>query len=92
MDDLGALPTGADPYAGPDGMEPHPSGDLWICEYGAGRVHVVDGAGRLRRTIVTPALGVTNVAFDPTGRHAYLTVVEEPTRDPYPGAIWRVDA
>ncbi len=92
LDDFGALPAGADPYAGPDGLELHPSGDVWICEYGAGRVHVVDGKGRLRRTFAVPGIGVTNVAFDPQGRNAYLTVVDEPTTHPFPGAIWRVDA
>lgn len=92
LDDLGPLPDGADALAGPDGMELHPSGALWICDYGTGRVHVVDDAGRLARTIVTPAPYVTNVAFDPTGRNAYLTVVEEPNREPFTGSIWRVDA
>jgi hypothetical protein len=43
------------------------------------------------RTIATPFQGVTNVAFDPVG-NAYLSVVEDPWNDPFPGAIWRVEA
>lgn len=91
LDDFGPLPADADRYAGPDGMELHPSGTLWICEFGAGRVHVVDGAGRHVRTIATPFHGVTNVAFGPAGE-AYLTVVEQPWKEPFTGAIWRVEA
>jgi sugar lactone lactonase YvrE len=92
LDDLGPLPEGADASAGPDGLERHPSGDLWVCDYGAGRVHVLDAAGRAKRTIVTPTPFVTNVAFGPDGRHAYLTVVDQPTEAPFRGAVWRVEA
>ena len=91
LDDFGPPPAGADPYAGPDGLELDPSGRLWICEYGAGRVHIVDGRGRLVRTLTVPAIGVTNVGFDPDG-NAYITAAENPWHDPFPGAIWRVPA
>ncbi|MGH6720031.1 MAG: SMP-30/gluconolactonase/LRE family protein [Alphaproteobacteria bacterium] len=91
LDDFGPRPPDADPYAGPDGLELDPFGRLWVCEYGAGRVHVVDGRGRLLRTHTVPAIGVTNVAFDPDG-NAYITATEDPWHDPYPGAIWRVPA
>jgi sugar lactone lactonase YvrE len=92
LDDLEALPLGADPLSGPDGMELHASGELWICDYGTGRVFVVDDKARLKRAIRVPGLGVTNLAFGPDGRDAYLTVVEEMAGPKYAGAIWRVDA
>lgn len=91
LDDQGPLPDGADATAGPDGLERHPSGDLWVCDYGAGRVHVLDATGRAKRTIGTSALYVTNVAFGRDGRHAYLKVVDQPTEAPFRGGIWRVE-
>ncbi len=91
LDDFGPLPPGADAYAGPDGLELDRFGRLWVCEYGAGRVHVVDGQGRLVRTLAVPAIGVTNVAFDPDG-NAYISAAEDPSREPFLGAIWRVPA
>jgi gluconolactonase len=90
MAELAPLPEGADPFTGPDGIELHPGGEIYICEYGAGRVQVVDGAGRLRRTIATPTPFVTNVAFSPDGARAYVAVVHEPTKHPYDGALYEL--
>ncbi len=51
------------PLAGPDGLLVDPAGNLYIAEYGAGRVLVVSPGGALQRVIPVPMQYVTNFAY-----------------------------
>ncbi len=81
---------GAHPYAGPDGLEFDRRGNLYIAEYGAGRVLVVDPGGRLVKIIPVPGKFVTNLAFDADGRALYITAPDSITTPPYRGRVWRL--
>jgi sugar lactone lactonase YvrE len=51
------------PLAGPDGLLVDPAGNLYIAEYGAGRILLVSPTGALQRVIAVPMQYVTNFAY-----------------------------
>jgi sugar lactone lactonase YvrE len=53
------------PLAGPDGLHLAKDGNLYIAEYGAGRVLEVSSEGVLRRVLPVPTQFVTNFAYWP---------------------------
>jgi gluconolactonase len=58
------------PETGPDGLEIGPNGDVYVAQYGAGRIIRLSPAGALVDVIETPARYITNIAFDPAGNAA----------------------
>jgi sugar lactone lactonase YvrE len=58
--------------AGPDGLRIIGT-DLYVAEYGGGRIHVVTPEGKLRRTIRVPLPLVTNMEYWPS--RGFLAVV-----------------
>jgi len=66
-------PAVRDEYAGPDGLELDASGNLYVCEYGAGRLLVVSPAGQLVRILPVALPYVTNAAFDDDQATLFVT-------------------
>lgn len=60
------------PLAGPDGLRIIGT-DLYVAEYGGGRIHVVTPEGKLRKTIQVPMPLVTNMEYWPS--RGFLVVV-----------------
>lgn len=91
--DLNALARpipGASPLAGPDGLELDGQGRLYICEYGGGRVLVVEPDGRLLTQIPWSQPYLTNIALEPGSGTLFLTGAETNVRFPYPGRVGRL--
>jgi sugar lactone lactonase YvrE len=66
--------------AGPDGLRIIGT-DLYVAEYGGGRIHVVTPEGRLRKTIRVPMPLVTNMEYWPSrGFLAVVGAYEGPSR------------
>lgn len=87
LDDL----VGPDPdrgwEVGPDGLAIDRDGNLIIAEYGAGRLLVVDRAGKLVATIAVPERYVTASAFD-TGQSRLFITAPASLMDPSLGAVY----
>jgi sugar lactone lactonase YvrE len=88
--DIAPEPADADPYTGPDGLEVDAQGNVYICQYGLGRVLVTDRAGALLRIIEVPGKYVTNIAFGPTQETLYITAATDAWTAPYPGEVYEV--
>lgn len=88
LQDIAPDPADADAYTGPDGLKVDSRGNVYICQYGAGRVLVTDAAGTLLRTIALPAPYVTNVNFGATEETLYITAAIDAWNPPYPGAVY----
>jgi gluconolactonase len=90
LQDIAAAPAGADAYTGPDGLEVDARGNVYICQYGAGRVLVTDQDGQLIRTIAVPSAYVTNLGFGADQTRIYITAVKDAWTTPYPGEVYEV--
>ncbi|MCZ6860937.1 MAG: SMP-30/gluconolactonase/LRE family protein, partial [Alphaproteobacteria bacterium] len=81
---------GAHRLAGPDGLAFDKQGNLYIAEYGAGRILVVASDRRLHRIISIKNRFVTNLEFGPRGR-LYVTAPASNRVWPYKGVVLRID-
>lgn len=81
---------GAGPLAGPDGLTFDAAGNLFIAEYGAGRVLVVGPDRRLQKIIALPNRFVTSVEFGPGKHTLYITARADNERWPYKGAVYKL--
>lgn len=88
--DIAPEPEDADAYTGPDGLKVDSQGNVYICQYGAGRVLVTDPAGVLLRSIDVSGKYVTNVNFGPTEDVVYVTAATDAWNAPYPGELYEV--
>ena len=89
LDDL----VGADPArnwdVGPDGLATDNAGNLFVAEYGGGRILIVSPAGKLLGTIPVPETYVTAMAF--TADQSTLFVTAPAARSPaVPGKVYRL--
>ncbi len=91
LDALTRGAKGADPLAGPDGLVFDRRGNLYIAEYGAGRILVVAPDRSLRKIIPVGNRYVTNLDFGPRGNTLYVTAPASNTVWPYRGAVLRFD-
>jgi gluconolactonase len=73
LDDLTGAGDDRGWEVGPDGLLFDPGGNLIAAEYGAGRLLVIDPAGRLRFTIEVSERYVTAAAFDAAGNRLFIT-------------------
>jgi sugar lactone lactonase YvrE len=88
LQDIAPPPANADAYVGPGGLEVDAQGNVYICQYGAGRVLVTDRDGRLLRMIGVPDAYVTNLSFGADPAALYVTAVSDARIAPYPGAVY----
>jgi sugar lactone lactonase YvrE len=75
---------------GPDGLAVDSRGNLFIAEYGAGRVLVVDGKGALVATIPIPERYVTAPAFGPDEARVFVTAPSNNTTPPFVGKVYSI--
>jgi gluconolactonase len=75
------------PLAGPDGLEIDDNGNLYICEYGAGRVLVVNPQGELIKIIPAPIQYLTNMALSDNGKTMTLVGTDDNTDPLFPGIV-----
>jgi sugar lactone lactonase YvrE len=90
--DLARLPPlpGLDPLAGPDGLDLDADGRLFIAEYGAGRIHLVDGDGHWLGSLTGLLRYVTDLALLP-GDRAAVTEARVNDRPPFSGDVRILD-
>lgn len=88
--DVVSAAPGAGPLAGPDGLAFDGAGNLYIAEYGAGRVLVAGPDRRLKKTIAVPNRYVTSVELGPDKRTLYITAPADIARWPYEGAVYKL--
>lgn len=82
---------GEPPSAYPDGIKLGPDGNLYIGEYSAGRILVVDPATKkLLKTVDVPSAAAPNLAFSADGKTMYVTAVDDKSGAPYPGKVYAV--
>jgi sugar lactone lactonase YvrE len=76
-------------WVGPDGLAVDEKGNLWIAEYGGGRVTAVSPDGRRLATIAVREAYTTAIAFADDGR---LFITAPASRTPYyGGAVYAID-
>ncbi len=75
---------------GPDGLAVDSRGNLFIAEYGAGRVLVVDGKGALIATIAIPERYVTAPAFGPDEAQLFVTAPSNNMAPPFVGKVYSI--
>jgi gluconolactonase len=73
LDDAVGPDPGRGWEVGPDGLAVDRHGNLYIAEYGGGRLIIVDTAGRLIATVATPEPYVTAVALIEDERRLFVT-------------------
>jgi sugar lactone lactonase YvrE len=78
----------ADAY--PDGIKRGPDGNFYIGQFSAGRIAVVDPAGKPIRVIEVPSAGAPNLAFSADGQTIFVTAVDEPAQAPYRGTVYAI--
>jgi len=91
--DLATLPpppTGRDPLAGPDGLELDGEGRLFVAEYGAGRIHLVDADGNWLGALDGLMRYVTDLALL-SGDRAAITEARVNDVPPYAGDVVVLD-
>ncbi len=81
----------------PDGVKIDSHGRIYIGQNPrdphaplAGKIFVVDAAGKLLKTISLPSPGVPNFAFSPDEKTLYVTALDELDKAPYRGKIYAV--
>lgn len=75
---------------GPDGLAVDSRGNLFIAEYGAGRVLVVDKNGALLATIPIPERYVTAPAFGPNEARVFVTAPSNNIMPPFVGKVYSI--
>jgi sugar lactone lactonase YvrE len=77
-------------YTGPDGLKVDSQGNVYICQFGAARLLVTRPDGTCFRTVTLPEKYVTNIALGPKEDSLYITAVNDPWKEPYPGTVYEV--
>jgi gluconolactonase len=75
---------------GPDGLAVDKRGNLFIAEYGAGRILVVDRRGAFLAAISIPERYVTAPAFGPDEQRLFVTAPGNNMRPPFVGKVYSV--
>lgn len=82
---------GEPPSAYPDGVKLGPDGNLYIGEYSAGRILIVDpSTKKLVRSVDVPSAAAPNLAFSADGKTMYVTAVDDKSGAPYPGKVYAI--
>lgn len=78
------------PLAGPDGMEIDGEGNVFVAEYGAGRLHEISSDGRWLGTFNHVGRFVTDMALLPNGR-AVITAPRSNSEPPFWGSVTLIE-
>lgn len=89
LDELVAPLPGASATYGIGGIKIDSSGQVYITNYGAGRLLITNADGRLIHSVGVPALYIDNLALGEDGM-LYITAVINETSAPYPGFLYAV--
>jgi sugar lactone lactonase YvrE len=69
-------------FIGPDGLKADSKRNFYICQFGAGRILVIDKDGKWIRTLPVPYKYVTNVALNPAHEDVvFVTAAEDADPD-----------
>lgn len=91
MDDLFPAP----PRIWPDGVKIDAKGELYIGQSprsldAPGKIIVVDGAGKLLRTLSVPSVSMPNLAFGADEKVIYVMALDQIDQAPYHGKVYEV--
>jgi gluconolactonase len=87
---LGELLPDAPPGAYPDGIKRDKAGNLYIGQYTAGQILVVDPDGKLVRTIEVPSAAAPNLAFSSEEDRIFVAAVDDTSQAPWPGKVYEL--
>lgn len=89
LGDIEPTPKDAEWATGPDGVKVDSRGNVYLCQFGAGRILVAKADGTKLRTILVPLKGVTNVALGKGEETLIVTAVKD-SAEPYLGALYEI--
>jgi gluconolactonase len=90
LDDIVSRPDSGEWWVGPDGLLTDQHDNLYIAEYGAGRMIIVDKTGRLLKTIHVPEKFITAGRFGATEERIFITAPSNNTVPPFVGKVYSV--
>lgn len=76
--------------AGPDGLEVDAAGNLYVCEYGAARVLIINDKRELAAIVPSSQQFLTNIALDENAAWMTLTGARDNRNRPLPGRVERI--
>jgi gluconolactonase len=91
---LGALsPTQyTDPWTGPDGIEVDHDGNVYVAQWGGGKILKISSTGELLKAIEVPgSSGTTNIAFSDDDKTMFITAVDDSSASIATGKIFKVE-
>jgi sugar lactone lactonase YvrE len=74
----------------PDGIKLDRSGRLYIGQFSAGRILVVNDAAELVGKIEVPSSAAPNLTFSADGKTIFVVAVDEPNNAPYAGKVYAI--
>jgi gluconolactonase len=90
LNDIVSHPEPGAWWVGPDGLLTDHNDNLYIAEYGAGRLIIVNREGRLQKTIDIPEQYITAPRFGPTEERLFITAPSNNTIPPFEGKVYSV--
>jgi gluconolactonase len=77
-------------WVGPDGLAVDASDNLYIAEYGAGRLIIVNGSGKLQKTLYFEEKFITAPRFGEEQRTLFITAPSSNNTPPFVGKVYQV--
>lgn len=90
LNDIVSRPDPGAWWTGPDGLLTDQSDNLYIAEYGGGRLIIVDREGHLQKIIAVPEKFVTAPRFGPTEETLFITAPGNMITPPFEGRVYSV--
>jgi gluconolactonase len=90
LNDIVSRPAPGAWWVGPDGLLMDRNDNLYIAEYGGGRLIIVDRDGHLQKTIHVPEQYITAARFGSTEERLFITAPGNNTIPPFEGKVYSV--